>query len=320
AAKAETVLAFDRAAQFYSIALSLGELDDSRASRLYESLARTQSAAGRCAEAAAAYLRAAETAGTGDAALLLRRRAAEQWISSGNVREGVRLLASLGAEFNIRHNDSLALALTSIFWSRFLLKLRGVHYRERSHADVPRRELARLDVYWALMAGLGMWNPVIATRYQLQYFRGALTAGEPRHVALGLATEAGYLTVAGERAYPHARSLLSRSLAIGTRLNDPRITGMAHAMDAMCAYLTGRWELARNRGEEAQRILLENCAGVSWELGIARNAWMGGLLWGGRYNEYALRLSEFSQDAEDRGDLSSLAIFRMNRCPLSIAG
>ena len=90
-------------------------------------------------------------------------------------------------------------------------------------------------------------------------------------------------------------------------------------MDAMCGWLTGRWDLARDRGEEAQRILLENCGGVSWELGVARNAWLGGLLWAGRWNEYAALLDEFSQDAQDRGDLNSFAIYLMNRCPLRLA-
>ena len=319
AATAESVLAFDRAAQFYSIALSLGELDRPRAGRLYERLASAHAAAGRSADAAAPYLRAAETAETGEAASVLRRQAAEQWIRSGNVREGVRVLASLGAEFDIRHTDSVLLALISIFWSRVLLKVRGVDYRERRSEDIPRRDLARLDVYRALTVGLSTWNPVIGTKYQLKYLRGALQAGEPRRVAIGLATEASYVALGGEPAYPRARSILSRALAIGTRLNDPGIVGAAHAMDAMCGWLTGRWDLARDRGEQAQRILLENCAGAVWELGVARNAWLGGLLWAGRYNEYAARLTEFSQDAEDRGDLNSLALYRMNRCPLSLA-
>jgi hypothetical protein len=90
-------------------------------------------------------------------------------------------------------------------------------------------------------------------------------------------------------------------------------------MDAMCGWLTGRWDLAMNRGEEAQRILLENCGGVPWALAVARNAWIGGLLWAGRLNEYAVLLDEFSQDAQERGDLNSFAIYLMNRCPLRLA-
>jgi len=87
----------------------------------------------------------------------------------------------------------------------------------------------------------------------------------------------------------------------------------------MCGWLTGRWDLARERAEEAQHILLENCGGVPWALAVARNAWLGGLLWAGRLREYAPLLEEFIQDAQDRGDLNSLAIYLMNRCPVQLA-
>jgi hypothetical protein len=101
------------------------EPDPARAARLYEGLGSAHAATGRGAEAAAAYLRAAERAGSDEAASGLRRQAAEQWIRSGNVREGVRVLDSLGVEFDIRYTDSVVLALFSILWSRFLLKARG---------------------------------------------------------------------------------------------------------------------------------------------------------------------------------------------------
>jgi energy-coupling factor transporter ATP-binding protein EcfA2 len=109
-----------------------------------------------------------------------------------------------------------------------------------------------------------------------------------------------------------------KAAAIGAR-QDPRITGCVSAVDAMCGWLTGRWDVARDRGKEAEQILRENCAGLWWEWSVARNAWLGGLLWGGEWKEYAVRLAEFSEDAEDRHDLSSLAIYRMNRGPVSLA-
>jgi hypothetical protein len=316
---AESVLAFNRAAQFYAIALSLGEFDRPRTGHLCERMANAHAAAGRGAEAAADFLRAAESAGSHEAKLALRRQAAEQWIRSGNVREGVSVLTSLGAEYDIRHTDSLLRALISIQWSRVLLRVRGLDYQEHRSEDVAPRDLARLDVYWALTEGLSLWNPVIGTRYQMKYLRNAFEVGEPRRAALGLAMEAFYVALAGESVYPRARSILGRALAVGTRFNDPRIVGTTYAMDAMCGWLTGRWDLARDRGEEAQRILLENCGGVPWALGVARNAWLGGLLWAGRMNEYAALLDEFIQDAQDRGDLNSLAIYLMNRCPVNLA-
>jgi energy-coupling factor transporter ATP-binding protein EcfA2 len=319
AVAAESVFAFNRSAQFYSMALAMGEFDRRHTGVLYQRLANAYASAGRGADAAAAYLCAAEKADSIEHASALRRHAAEEWIRSGNVREGVRVLASVGSEFNIHHTDSILRALPSIIWDRALLAARGLQYQEREAVDVPAQDLARLEVYEAFTAGLGLWSPLIATRYHLKHLRLALKLGQPRRVAPALASEALFVAMAGERAYPRARSLLGRARVIGTRLQDQRIAGGTEACDAMCGWLTGRWDLARERGKEAERILRENCAGMWWELSVARNALLGGLLWGGQWSEYAARLAEFSEDAQDRHDLNSLAIYRMNRGPLSLA-
>jgi tetratricopeptide (TPR) repeat protein len=52
---------------------------------------------------------------------------------------------------------------------------------------------------------------------------------------------------------------------------------------------------------------------------VARIAYLGGLLWGGQWTEYATRLAQFTEDAENRNDLSSLATYRMNHGALSLA-
>jgi len=87
----------------------------------------------------------------------------------------------------------------------------------------------------------------------------------------------------------------------------------------MCGWLTGRWDIARNRGKEAERILRENCAGVTWELSVARNALLGGLVWSGEWKELAAYISDFSRDAEDRNDLNSLSLYRMNSGVVALA-
>ena len=127
------------------------------------------------------------------------------------------------------------------------------------------------------------WNPVIGTRYQMKYLAECL---QSRRAATGgaWAGHGGFLCGSWRRvAHTRAREVSSAGRwRWEQRFNDPRIVGTTYAMDAMCGWLTGRWDLARDRGEEAQRILLENCGGVPWELGVARNAWLGGLLWAGR--------------------------------------
>ena len=41
--------------------------------------------------------------------------------------------------------------------------------------------------------------------------------------------------------------------------------------------------------------------------------------WSGRWNEYSVLLDEFRQDAEERSDLNTLALYLMNRSPLRLA-
>ena len=160
----------------------------------------------------------------------------------------------------------------------------------------------------------------MATRYHLKYLRLARNLGEPRRVAPALASEAMFVAMAGERAYPRARNLLSQSLAIGARLQDPRITGGTHALDAMCGWLTGRWDLARERGKEAERILRENCAGAWWELSVARNAYARRPSVGRPMDGICNAPGSIQRKTpENRNDLSSLATYRMNHGALSLA-
>jgi Cdc6-like AAA superfamily ATPase len=316
---AEAVLAFERAAQFISVALAVGAHQGSEAASLYERLARAYAASGRSREAVVAYEQAVGFADAAEWKFALRRHAAEECIRSGNVRKGVAMLEALGGEFGLRWTDNVAVAICSIAWSRIVLTARGLRYREHRAEELPARDVARLDACWAMTAGLSLWNPVIGARFQLRHLRLALRSGEPRRVAVALATEAAFRSIRGERAYAAARSLLAESTALGTRLDDAQIRGTAHAMGGMCGWLTGRWDEATDFGVEGERILREHCSGVSWELSIARNAALGGLLWSGEWRQYRDRLAEWTQDARQRGDVNSLSVYLMNKSPVDLA-
>lgn len=316
---AETKLGFAHAAQFYAMALALGEHDDRRRSELYERLAGVQASAGRGPEAAKALLQAADCEPGAVRSTDLQRMAAEQLIRSGNIKEGIEILTKLGARFQIRHSDSSALAIASILWSQAVLRIRGLKYQERKVGQISASDLARLEIYWSLIAGLSTWNPVIGASFILKHFRLALSIGDPRWVALGQSAYAGQLALEGEQVYTSVRRLLGSSSAVGERLADPHIAGTVKAMESLAAYFTGRWELAALMGEQAEKILLENCGGVAWELTLARNGILGGLVWGGHWRRYGARLEEFRRDAQDRGDLNSLAIYRASAAPMSLS-
>src|SRR5262249_15333533 len=81
-------LAFDRAADLYHRALRLAPPDVGQQRPLYEQLGDALANAGRGAEAGEAYRKAAEGAEVGKNRVL-RRRAAEQYLRSGRVKEGL---------------------------------------------------------------------------------------------------------------------------------------------------------------------------------------------------------------------------------------
>src|SRR5690348_15897106 len=119
-------------------------------------------------------------------------------------------MKSAGAELRIHHTQNSLLALASIVYLRTKLGVRGFGAKALTEAEVPRRVLARLDVYWALTAGLSLGNPVIGASAQLRYLDLALKTGEPRRIALGIAAQASLHALSGERNYAQSRALLQQ--------------------------------------------------------------------------------------------------------------
>jgi hypothetical protein len=319
AAQAEAVFAFDRAARLYRIVLEMGALTQPERCHLYERMGRAYASANRLSDAVESYLAAAELSETVGRRAELRRHAAEQLLRGGKLREGTQLLKSAGAELRIRHTENLPLALASAVYFRTKLGLRGFEAKPRAEADLSAIVLARLDVYWALTAGLSLANPLIGSSAQLRYLDMALKTGEPRRIALGIAAQAAFLTLTGERNYSQSRMLLQRALETGAQLNDPHVIGTARAFHAICGYLMGRWNQAKESGQDAEQILREHCAAVSWQLNVARAARLGGLMLSGEWAALPKLMAELIQDAQSRGDAVSLATFKVNSFIVSLA-
>src|SRR6185503_4864687 len=104
AEQAAGALAFDSAARLYRIALELRSADDPEVRILRVKLAEALANAGRGAEAARAYLAAAE--GLNDAEVLkLERIAAEQFLRSGHIDEGLAVLRTVLKRIGMRMAD-----------------------------------------------------------------------------------------------------------------------------------------------------------------------------------------------------------------------
>jgi len=251
AERAREALAFNHAAALYRLAISLGGGDDS-ARALQAELGRVLSWAGHGLGAAEAYREAARSASEGES-LELRRRAAEQLLSTGHLEEGLGELRGVLDEAGLGYPASRTGAIASLLLERGRVRLRGLSFRDRREEDIPPEQLARVDVCWAAVVGLSMMDTVRGADFQARNLRLALDAGEPYRVCRALAWESAMETALG--AYPRAEALASAAHALAKRLDDPpQLRALITACGATAAYLSGRWKETRRLIAEVESI------------------------------------------------------------------
>jgi tetratricopeptide (TPR) repeat protein len=142
AERASAAFAFDRAVALYRVALDLAAPDER--GELQVRLADALVNAGRGADAAEAYLAAVK--GTDRRrAIDLRRRAAEHFLRSGRVDQGVATLRGVLSEVGLPMPASPRRVLVSIIGARLRLWLRGLSVRLRDERDVAPDVLLRTD-------------------------------------------------------------------------------------------------------------------------------------------------------------------------------
>ncbi len=123
--QAAAALAFDRAARLYRIALEIHPGPEIQTQVLWKRLGDSLANAGRGAEAAQAYLKAAELA-TAAETLELKRLASTQLLISGHLADGMALLRTLLGPLGLSMPDTVRQAQISLLWHRALLRLRGL--------------------------------------------------------------------------------------------------------------------------------------------------------------------------------------------------
>jgi eukaryotic-like serine/threonine-protein kinase len=300
ARQASESLAFNRAVRLYRMAT---RLIPPESPRYLDHLVATGDAlvnAGRGAEAAAAYQEAAERT-EGAAALDLRRRAAEQLLRCGLVDEGIAASAQVLAAVGMRLPRTPRGALASLAWHRIRLRLRGLRHRLREAGDIAAEELRRIDVCWSMAIGLGIIDTIRGADFQTRHALLALRAGEPRRVARALAIELAYAPMFATSAR-RRRGLEAASLALARRLGDPHALGLAIGCAGTAAFLEGRWRTARERCEEAEVVLREQCQGVAWELDGCQLFALASAIHMGDFEVVRRRGPRLVSEAEQRGD------------------
>lgn len=309
AEQAIEALAFDRAVRLYRFVLKLGVLSKSEAQNSRVKLADALANGGRGTEAAQEYLAASEETKSAEK-LELQRRAVEQFLRSGYIDDGIKLLRTVLASIGMKLAATPRRALLSLLLQRTFIWMRGLGFRERDPSRISPDELIRVDTCWSVAAGLGMVDNIRGADFHKRHLLLALRTGEPYRVARALALEVSYSASGGSRSRSRTQRLAQITQELADRIKQPHALGLAALTAGIAAYLEGRWREGVLLTSQAASVLREGCTGVAWELANAEIFRFLSLYYLGDLNQLSDRLPEVLRDVEDRGDLFAATSLR----------
>jgi len=292
--QALAVLAFYRAAQLCRWALELVPADSSERAVLLTKLGDALAYAGRGQEAADAYL----AAGNG---LELRRRAAEQLLTSGHMARGLALLDAVLVELKTSVPETPRRALASLLWHRARVRLRGTSFAEQPNP--PAEALHEVDSYWSASKGLAMVDNIRGADFQCRCLLSALKVGDPSRVARSLGIEVCFVSTLGYASRKHANRLIAEARKLAERTKDPYALAYALSGESVNAFLQGRWRDGYEGTSKTLTLYRERCVNVAWEVSSMQlfELWC---LWNlGDNDEVARRMAAYVAEADERGDV-----------------
>ncbi len=305
--RAAQALAFDRAARLYASAAQREGITNERRVRLESRRGDALANAGRGAEAAQAYLDAAERAPS-DRALELRRLAGERLLSTGHMDEGLGVLEGVLDELDVWMPSTPQKALASYLVRRLELRVRGTAYKERPPSAISERDRLRIDACWALTVGLNGVDMIRGADFGARSLLLALRAGDPYRIGRALAFETTSIAFEGSKNREKAERLASELMALAERLDDAHLRGFGLLVTGMSAAFTrGKWVRALSFYARAERVFRDECRGVSWEVATTDTVTSWSLFYTGRIRELASRLPATLKAAEQRRDLYAQA-------------
>jgi hypothetical protein len=298
AVKASSVLAFDLAVTFYGHALRLHP-DGAQQAAWTVGLARALENAGRPIESADAYLRAAALATAGQQ-LEWRRKAAELLLIGGEIDRGLAVSSDVLHDVGLRLARGPRSAIASLLCRRLQLRLRGLEFTAKAESEIPPGELLRIDAGWAISSGLAMVDPIRAAAFNVRQLLRALEVGDPYRVARAMALEAGFSVVGA--GLQRSEMFSRRAGMLAGRSGQQYVAALTMVWEGIAAFLTGQWKKASVLCERAALTFREHCTGVTWELNMAHNFFLGGLVAQGELRQVSRHLPVLLEAARQRGN------------------
>lgn len=310
AGRSYDALAFEQAAALTSKAIELSSNDKSRY-ELFKEHAKALEHAGR-ADAAEAYLETAAEAPSRTHELEMKRRAAEQFLRSGRVIEGMRTLNEVLKAYEMVLPDSPQRAITETRVHRARLKKRGLGFDEKPRGKLDRDVVLQADACWSACVGLAMVDPLTAGIFSTRYLYLSLESGDPNRIARALAWELALLTSDGKPREERTREVTAMLDDLADHIDAPYVRGFAALGRVLAANHEARWQDCLDAAREAVDILSSQCTGVDWELttAMAFGIWARGYL--GEIAGLDELLEKTLHDARTRRNVYASTILRMS--------
>lgn len=318
--RAAVSMAFAHAARLYGLALeSPGRAWAAERPewRVRSEFARALANSGRGGDAAEAYAAAARSADAGEEpesrVIGLRRAAAEQFLRSGHVEAGYRLLRESLSAVDLPYPASQRRALAGVLAGRARMSLLRPTALEPS-AEAPTAGYAceRIDVLWTGTIGLVWVDNLRSSYFQALHAREAFALREPSRLAQALASESTYLAVEGaSSSRRRSAEAAARALELADAVGEPNLRALAQVCAGSAAFLRGDWREAWQRCETAEQLIESECVGAEWERTNSHlfGQWALGFL--GAVGTLGTRVPPLIRDARDRGDLLSATAMRV---------
>jgi eukaryotic-like serine/threonine-protein kinase len=300
AKRAGDILAFEKAAMLYRIALEHGAEHGERAALLVQ-LAEALINAGRNADAARAFLEAAEIADE-SAARRLRSRAGQHLMLAGHIDEGRAIVDEVLRGYGVVIPEDPLEGLREGWALSQEIERRGLEFQERREEEVPRAELERIDTFAAATLGLSMIElgpAIIWLRNRLVLV--ALELGEPRRIVRALGMYC--LHAALPRSWKQAERSIEVLAHAAKKLATPESDAWLEFSRGALPFWQGRLREAVLHLQRADELWSERCLGVAREQATARSYLAVTLFRAGRVSEAGHRVRRWTQEADDRNDL-----------------
>jgi len=309
AEQAERALAFHHAAELYEKAVVDAPLEPEALRALRVRRAEALVNAGKGPAAADVYLETAE-ASAPDAAVELRRRAAEQLLLSGHIDRGLGVIEQVLRTIGMRGTRSGRTGILSLLAGRLRVRARGLRHVSRGEHQLSREVLAQLDASWTIACSLGTIDFVRGADFQNEHFLLALRAGEPRRLLRALILEASYSATPGRGSERRTAHLLAVAGELSASGVDRTAIAFLAVARGVAAYLQGRLEAALEHLGFAVDLLSRVGARAVLETLAAQRFMIASLFLLGRLRRLGEMVPPLLADAEATGNIYATMIFR----------